>query len=172
MMRSQVTCHTSQVKVKGLVLFLTCVLCLAAGDLFAQSISSSELINNAKLYEGKVVTFEGEAIGDVMARGEYAWLNVNDGQNAIGIWMGKELAGEVSFTGSYKSRGDWLEITGIFNRACLEHGGDLDIHAQAIRKVRLGRAVSERLNTGKRNMVFILSGVLCAVWILKRLKLK
>jgi len=139
---------------------------------FAQPISSTELINNAKLYDGKIVTYEGEVIGDIMVRGDYAWINVNDGKNAIGIWMDKNLAKDILYTGSYKSKGDWLEITGVFQRACLQHGGDLDIHAQAIRKVRQGRQISEKLNMSKRNLAFVLLGVLCLVWILKQLKRK
>ena len=139
---------------------------------YAQSVSSTELINNAKVYDGKVVAYEGEVIGDIMVRGDYAWINVNDGQNAIGIWIEKSKTLDILYTGSYKSRGDWIEITGIFQRACLQHGGDLDIHAQAIRKVRPGRQAIERLNMSKRNLVFVLLGVLCLVWILKQLKLK
>ena len=139
---------------------------------YTQSVSSTELINNAKLYDGKIVTYEGEVIGDIMVRGEYAWVNVNDGQNAIGIWLDNNLTKDISYTGSYKSRGDLVEISGVFQRACLEHGGDLDIHAQAFRKVRQGRLIIERLNISKRNLVFVLLGVLCLVWILKLLKLK
>ena len=139
---------------------------------YVQSVSSIELINNAKLYDGKIVTYEGEVIGDMMVRGNYAWINVNDGQNAIGIWTDKNLAKDILYTGSYKSKGDWIEITGVFQRACLEHGGDLDIHAQAIRKVRQGRQIIEKLNMSKRNLVFLLLGVLCLVWILKQLKRK
>jgi len=148
------------------VLFLTHCFC------YAQSISSTELINNAKQHDGKTVAYEGEVIGDIMVRGDYVWINVNDGQNAIGIWMDKNLAKDISYAGSYKLKGDWLEITGIFQRACLQHGGDLDIHAQAIRKVRQGRQIIERLNISKRNLVFVLLGVLCLVWILKQLKLR
>ena len=144
---------------------------MCSSDL-AQSISSTELINNAKQHDGKTVVYEGEVIGDIMVRGEYAWINVNDGQNAIGIWIEKSLTKDILYTGSYKSKGDWLEITGVFQRACLQHGGDLDIHAQAIRKVRPGRQILERLNMSKRNLVFVLLGVLCLVWILKQLKLK
>ena len=107
-----------------------------------------------------------------MLRADYAWINVNDGQSAIGVWLDKSLTKEILYTGSYKSKGDWLEITGIFHRACLEHGGDLDIHAQAIRKIRPGRQILERLNLSKRNLVFVLLGVLCLVWILQQLKHK
>lgn len=140
--------------------------------LFAQPISSNELINNAKLYDGKVVAYEGEVIGDIMVRGNYAWVNVNDGQNAIGIWMDKHASSDIFYAGSHKSQGDWIEVAGIFHRSCPEHGGDLDIHAQTVRKVRPGEQITERLDINKRNWVLVLLGVLYLLWILKQLKLR
>ncbi|MFA4854711.1 MAG: DNA-binding protein [Candidatus Omnitrophota bacterium] len=133
---------------------------------FAQGLSSSELIKNAKQYDGKLVVYTGEVIGDVMFRGGNAWVNINDGNNALGIWMSASLAKEINYEGSYKSRGDSLEVTGIFHRACPEHGGDLDIHAQGLRKTANGRMVSERTNSDKRNLSLILGGALLLIWIL------
>ena len=160
--------HSSLFIVHGCLIFLLlpCVCC------FAQPISSTELINNAKQYDGKIVTYEGEVIGDIMKRGDYAWVNINDGSNAIGIWMSDSLVKTITYTGSYKSKGDVIEITGVFNRACPEHGGDLDIHAQTIRKTDAGRVILEKLNTGKRNWTVILVGVLGIVWILSLLTSK
>lgn len=158
-------------KVKSLLLF-TFTFLLLPFLCYAQSISSSELINNAKQYDGKPVAYEGEVIGDIMARGEYAWINVHDGQNAIGIWINKNLTKDILSTGSYKSKGDWVEIAGIFQRSCLEHGGDLDIHAQEINKIRPGRPTQEKLNLNKRNFVLVLLGILGLVWILTQLKRK
>jgi hypothetical protein len=139
---------------------------------YAQPVSSSELINNAKLYDGKTVVYSGEAIGDIMLRGDYAWANLNDGQNAIGIWLPKNLITDITYSGSYKSKGDWLEVTGTFQRACVLHGGDLDIHAQAIRKISSGRMRLERLDTAKRNIFLFLTGTLCLVLILRILKIR
>jgi hypothetical protein len=136
----------------------------------AQAISSTELINNAKQFDGKQVVYEGEVIGDVMLRGDYAWINVNDSNKAIGVWVKASLAKAISYTGSYKSKGDWIEVVGIFNRACPEHGGDLDIHAQSLRKISSGRYIQERLNPGKRDQAVVLLGILGFVWILTRLK--
>jgi hypothetical protein len=137
-------------------------------DCYAQQTSSTELINNAREYDGKSVVYVGEAVGDVMVRGDFAWVNINDGENAIGVWMSKELAGEIKFTGSYRNKGDRLEITGVFNRNCTQHGGDMDIHAQSIRKISSGWAVSEELDKTKRNYVFILIAVLCLVFLFVR----
>ncbi|MFH1413656.1 MAG: DNA-binding protein [Candidatus Omnitrophota bacterium] len=137
---------------------------------FAQSVSSSELINNAKEYDGSVVVYEGEVIGDIMRRGDFVWLNVNDGRSALGVWADRGLVKDIEFTGDYKSKGDWIEISGIFNRACPGHGGELDIHAQSIKKLSCGKIIKERLVIGKRNLVIILLGVICLVWILMLLK--
>ncbi len=137
---------------------------------YAQPLSSTELINKAKEYDGKSVVYAGEAIGDVMVRGNFAWVNVNDGENAVGVWMSKELAGEIKVTGSYHAKGDRLEITGVFQRNCVQHGGDMDIHAQGIRKISPGKLVKEQLHTGKRNFAFILLGILCLASIFARLR--
>ena len=148
----------------GLIIFLTHHYC------FAQPVSSTELIDNAKQFDGKLVTYEGEVIGDIMMRGNYAWINVNDGKNAIGIWIDASLVKDIAYTGSYKFIGDEVEVTGILHRACAEHGGDLDIHAQAIRKIESGRRIQQRLNLEKRNLVIVLLGILCLIWILSLLK--
>ena len=149
-------------------IILTLALVLSSAVCYAQPISSVELINRAKEYDGKIVVFSGEAIGDVMLRGDYAWANINDGDNAIGAWLPAELAKEIRLTGSYKQKGDRVEVTGVFHRACPEHGGDLDIHGQALRKISAGRLLNHRLNTGKRNMAVVLAGALCLILILVR----
>ena len=136
-------------------------------DCYAQpaSISSTELINNSRQYDGITVVFTGEVIGDVMLRGDFAWVNVNDGENAIGIWMSRELAGTIKFSGSYHSKGDQLEITGVFQRNCTQHGGDMEIHARDMRIISPGNTINEQLNITKRNVVYVILGVLFLVVI-------
>lgn len=105
---------------------------------YAQAVSSIELINNAKQYDGKTVTYQGEAIGDIMARGEHVWVNLNDGYTAIGVWVRKTDLKDVAYLGSYRAKGDIIKVNGRFNRGCPEHGGDLDIHAREIKKILPG----------------------------------
>ncbi len=152
------------------IVILIFAFCILHFNCYAQPISSTELINNAKQYNGKTVVYEGEAIGDVMRRGSYAWINLHDGKNAIGIWLHRDLTKEILFTGSYKTKGDWLEVTGVFQHACAEHGGDLDIHAQTVKKIKSGRNLEERLNLAKRNFAIVLLGILIIIWILTLLK--
>jgi hypothetical protein len=134
-----------------------------------QAVSSTELIEHAKELDGKEVVYEGEAIGEVMARKGGVWVNLHDGENAIGIWIDNNLLNPISYTGNYKARGDWLQIRGIFNRACKVHGADLDIHALNVIKLREGRIVKHRMVPQKQRLVFILSGVLLCLMILSLL---
>jgi len=139
---------------------------------FAQATSSSELIKNARFYDGQLVVYEGEVIGDLMRRADGVWVNLNDGPGAIGVWMSSFLARKINYAGNYKTRGDRLEVAGIFHRACLEHGGDLDIHAQGINVIAAGREVSEKLNLDKRNLAVILLGIIILLWISTLLRRK
>lgn len=159
--------------VHSILFFLYTACCLLPAICYAQqTISSAELIENAKQLDGKEVIYQGEAIGEVMIRGNYSWVNLHDGENAIGIWMPNNFLSLISFTGSYSSRGDWLEARGIFNRACAMHGGDLDIHATQLYKIRDGRQVKHRLVTEKQGLSIILSGVLLCLLILQLLSKK
>ncbi len=163
-------CRNTEHRMQTFVFCLvSCVLCLAF-DCYAQpvSVSSTELLNNARQYDANSVVYKGEVIGDVMVRGDFAWVNVNDGNNAIGVWLSRELADKIKFTGSYHNIGDRLEITGTFHRNCTQHGGDMDIHAQDMRIIQPGKAVSGELNTTKRNAVYILLAVLFILIIFVR----
>ncbi|MEK7313927.1 MAG: DNA-binding protein [Deltaproteobacteria bacterium] len=143
-----------------LFLMITIDYGLSTIDCYAQPlVSSVELIEKAKEIDGKEIVYEGEVIGEVMTRGEYSWVNLNDGLNAVGVWMGNDFLSLISFAGGYKYRGDWLQVRGVFNRACRQHGGDMDIHAQDIIKIRSGRAVKHRLVPEKKRIVLILAGV-------------
>jgi len=133
-------------------------------------VSSTDLINNAKQYDGKSVNYQGEVIGDVMVRGENAWININDKKNAIGIWLSSGLAKEISFTGSYKFKGDVIEVEGIFHKSCSLHGGDLDIHAKTIKLITKGYGIEEIIPSGKVNLVitfFIICLTLAVIYFIR-----
>lgn len=123
-------------------------------------VSSTELIENAKLYDGKDVVFQGEVIGDVMKRGDFSWVNINDGQNAIGVFFENSISCGITFTGDYDHRGDIVKVRGVFHRACLEHGGDMDIHAAGIVKLKDGNRVIHKVDRKKLQTILWLSIIL------------
>jgi hypothetical protein len=125
------------------------VLIILSYNCYAQEAGSLDLLNNAKAHDGKRVVYKGEVIGDIMARGDHVWLHVNDGTIAIGIWIPKNLIQNISYAGDYQIKGDIVEVVGAFHRSCLEHGGDLDIHAQTINIVSPGAIVTSPVNKKK-----------------------
>ncbi len=129
--------------------------------------NSLTLINNAYSLDGKQVTFEGEAIGDKMIRGNFAWINVEDKYNAFGIWLPKDMAGQIKITGNYKATGDYIKIKGIFYRACRQHGGDMDIHASSIEIIKAGEKKNIVINWWKLPFIIFFSLMILLLLILR-----
>lgn len=116
----------------------------------AEDITSiNNLIENAKEFDEQEVLIQGEAIGERMDRGNYSWININDGTNAIGIWMNKKDAEKVEFFGNYKNKGDKIKIYGTFHRACREHGGEADLHLSSIEITEKGNQIDEQISNNK-----------------------
>lgn len=126
-----------------------------------QPVTSTTLIESASELDGDTVSYSGEVIGDILYRGDYAWINVSDGANAIGIYIPASEAKKIEYVGRYRVVGDTVSLTGTFHRACAQHGGDLDIHADTIGIVRPGHTVEDEPSNG----LLFLAGVLflCAL---------
>jgi hypothetical protein len=129
--------------IKTTILTIGLLFCLGGGVLAADVIELNQLVENAEAIDGKTFTVIGEAIGESMERGDHAWVNINDGSNAMGIWIPLDDAKSIKVFGDYKHIGDQLQVTGVFNRACVEHGGDVDIHSTSIEVVTAGYATTE-----------------------------
>ena len=121
----------------ALLLLLVPAAALAQGD----ATDSNDLIDHAKDYDNQSVIFEGEVLGDILYRGEHAWLAVFDGSNTIGVYVTAEQAKQISVVGGYGKHGDTVRVEGVFHRACAEHGGDLDIHARSVAVLHTGERV-------------------------------
>lgn len=116
----------------------------------------NSLIENAKALDGKQVTVQGEAVGEGLARGEYCWVNIHDGTNAIGIWMTVAEAKRITCYGNYKYKGDTVTVTGVFRRACAEHGGESDIHCDKLEIAKPGHATDHHIALGKVTIAAVL----------------
>lgn len=143
------------------------LLCVCA---FAQPASIDELIVKSTQYDAKEVVIEGEAIGHLMRRGEFAWLNVSDGKISIGIWAKQELFRSVEHLGRYAVKGDQLRIRGIFHTRCVSHGGDTDIHAQTLAVVASGNEQHSVSNPKKKKILVVLIGIFACLYTIKILK--
>jgi len=126
-------------------------------------VNSASLVENANAWNGRIITFTGEAIGEAMDRGKMAWIHLNDdaymwknieegaqlgGYNGgHAVWVLTDLAKKIRFFGDFKHEGDVVKIVGTFNAACSQHGGDMDIHASTLENVRVGHSVHHIINT-------------------------
>lgn len=148
--------------IKTFIVLAFAVNCLILKAWAADIVEINSLIENISGYDGQQVTVEGEAIGEVLKRSEYAWVNINDGTNAIGIWLKSDDAKKIAYFGDYKHVGDTIRITGTFSRDCKEHGGDVDIHNSNIEIISKGYAVDEEIGHEK---VIAAAILFCAVLI-------
>ncbi|MEI7885160.1 MAG: DNA-binding protein [Clostridia bacterium] len=150
------------------VFILTLILfALLSIQLFAFNTTEiNQLIENAKTFDGKQVVVRGETIGEVMQRGNYSWVNINDGSNAIGIWMKNSDAQQITLFGNYKNIGDNVVVDGVFYRACPEHGGEADIHCATLKITKTGFPVTNPIPTIRGILVFVLFSALVIVFFI------
>lgn len=139
----------------GLILSLIIALAFNQGTARAADSAAPELVTSVDLIEhgseidGTPVTFEGEAIGEALERGRFAWVNIGDKKNAVGIWMTRSDARRIGRFGDYNNTGDFVRVVGRFHRACPQHGGDLDIHAQSVEVLSEGATLAHPVSAGK-----------------------
>lgn len=146
--------------------------------------ASGDLIEHPKTWDGQVIPFKGEAIGEAMIRGAYAWLHINDdayylknveegaalgGYNTgMAVWLPANLAREVTIFGDYKHEGDIVEVRGTFNAACAQHGGDMDIHATELRVMTPGHHAIDYVRLWKVALAIGLSLLAFVLWQAER----
>jgi hypothetical protein len=126
--------------------WLVCSAPVFASD--AAALSVPEAVARAAELDGRAMTFEGEAIGEALrADSGTVWVNVLGDGTAIGVWMPREMASQITRYGVYRQTGDTVRVTGILNRACDKHGGDLDVHATSLTVIETGKPRTEQVRS-------------------------
>jgi hypothetical protein len=113
------------------------------------AIPVSRLVEKAVSFDGSVVIIEGEIVGDMMKRGSHEWICILDNGTAIGVWADSASVYHEPIIGGYGARGDMVRVTGVFHRACSDHGADLDIHLRTIERLAPGVEMVHPVNTGR-----------------------
>lgn len=151
----------SRALISVLMIFCLCFSAYAAAD----QRTISDLIEDASVLDGAEVTIEGEVIGEALERGDYAWINVSDGTNAIGVWVMRSQITQIEYYGDYKHKGDTVRVIGVFRKACTEHGGDVDIHCTQIAIVENGYTVHKAISDSSMIAAGILLVVACTITV-------
>jgi hypothetical protein len=143
---------------------------------------SAALVEDARQWDGQLVRFSGEAIGEAMRRGDMAWIHLNDdayglapagtnpgpaGANSgIAVWVEAAMASQISSFGVYRRHGDLVEVTGTFHAACPQHGGDMDIHAASLRIIRPGYPTAHPIRPSRMIAAGILAALTLALFMI------
>jgi hypothetical protein len=91
------------------------------------------LTNAGQQIDGQTVTFEGEAIGDILnAGGETKWLLLQDGNASISVLISASDVERITYLGRYDQTGALIEVQGRFTENCDDHDGLTDVHATKI----------------------------------------
>ncbi len=139
---------------------------------FAAPVSSRDLLESGSKYQGQLIEYEGEVVGDLMQRGEYAWVPISDGLNTIGVWAPSSCAKKIKYIGSYRYRGDRVRVSGIFHDICRDHGGDLDIHAKRLDIIERGRRIFYPLELSRFVGVGILGLFALLLYLLNHFRMR
>jgi hypothetical protein len=112
-------------------------------------VSSTEVIACPDRFDGRVVLFAGEVVGDVLRRDGGAWVLLNDDAYALdagpldahgerlgantglSVWLDGDLADLADTPGDSRRRGDVLLVEGVLHRADPADGGGLTVRAFA-----------------------------------------
>ncbi len=113
-------------------------------------------------------------------RGADAWIHLNDdaymyknveegaalgGYNTgMPVWLASGLTQSIGTFGDYRHQGDVVKVTGIFNAACAQHGGDMDIHATTLEVVAPGRPAFDPVKPGKVLAAVVLTLIAAGIW--------
>ncbi len=184
--RKRFTAAVVLVIMAGALLALTTVALADGGD----RVSSEELIENSDYYDRRTVVYTGEVVGEVLRRGEYCWITVNDdfygqkpvreyqelkgGNTGMGVYCRSDMLEDVTMVGSYRTAGDVIKVTGVFYKASPQHGGDTMIEAEEVSVIQKGWRVKARRGYAGEVVALILLVIaalaLGAVWLSRRRK--
>lgn len=121
------------------------------------------LLRDGKRYDGMEIEVEGEAVGDVMPRGPFTWVNLRSPEDvALGIVLSPAQARLIRRTGDYTGAGDRIRAVGIFHRFAGRYGGETCLVAREVTVVRRGAATPHPVS-GKRVTVALCSTALAAI---------
>lgn len=152
------------------IMFTAILICLLARSVLAHAstVPIGDLIEKSIEYDNNLVEVTGEVIGDVMFRGNMAWVNIGDRTGVIGVWISSKQAEKIRFAGDYQHQGDTVKVTGIFKRDNEKQGGDLSIEGKMLETIKFGKAVHHSISYMKLGSGVILSFMALLLYGLKK----
>lgn len=124
-------------------------------------VSSNDLYDCPGSFNGRLVRYQGEAVGVALTRSAGAWVQLNDdvyadlrgplpahrdfrgGNAGVGVLVPRSLADEITVFGGPDTHGDLVEVVGVFHRVDPQTREVAVIRAGSGEIVRPGGAVTQ-----------------------------
>lgn len=144
-------------------------------------VSADELLNCPEAFDRRTVRYRGEAIGGLMARRDGTWVQVNDdvyaeagrvrirveyrGENVgLGVFLPDDLGDEITTVGGPQTRGDLVEVVGVFRRVDPATREVTVIRADSAEVVRPGEPLADPPR-GRRPLAAALLGLVAVAMV-------
>lgn len=147
-------------------------------------VSSAAINSCPDAFDGHLVVYVGEVVGDVLRRDGGSWVLVNDddyalevgplsghtqfaGSNSgLSVWLPDDQDDLVDEPGSARRRGDVIEVRGVVRRTDPADGGGLTIRALQTRVLVEAQYLANRVNRVQAGVaiVFVLLAAATVAW--------
>lgn len=147
-------------------------------------VSSAAINSCPDAFDGHVVVYVGEVVGDVLRRDGGSWVLVNDddyalevgplsghtqfaGSNSgLSVWLPDDQDDLVDEPGSARRRGDVIEVRGVVHRTDPDDGGGLTIRALQTRVLVEAQYLANRVHRVQAGVaiVFVLLAAAVVAW--------
>jgi hypothetical protein len=157
---------------------------LDAQQLPPVTVGSGDVLDCPQLFDGRRVVFTGEAVGQILGRGDRRWVQVNDdiyadeagplpahrfyagGNSGLGVSAAPEHLAEVRVLGGPRAHGDLVEVHGTFHRVDPASGEMAIIAAERIEVLRPGRPLEQAGLRDRQVVAYLLFvGAAGATWL-------
>lgn len=151
------------------------------------SVTSNRLYDCPELYDGERVRYRGEVVGAVLQRDDGAWVQLNDdvyaetlgplpahrdyrgGNAGVGVFVPHDLANQINWVGGPQTRGDVLEVTGVFNRVDLATAEVAIIRAETGTVAEVGEAFPDPVLADRSIVAVIVSVIAIGFTVAERI---
>ncbi len=141
------------------ILMLTFLFSLTVYAQF-QTITLKSLVDNPEEYDQKIVFLQAELIGEPLTTETGTWLNLGANDYNMGVFLKqKEILEKINYWGSYKEKGDIVQIKGIFYKNCPVHN-QRGVHLLNLKIVKAGKRIEHKADPDKKRFALI-SFIIC-----------
>lgn len=144
-------------------------------------VTADELLDCPETFDRRTVRYRGEVVGGLLDRADGVWAQVNDdayaldvgplpahrdyrgGNVGIGVLLPPDLAEQIGTVGGPRTRGDQVEVVGVFRRVDPATREVTVIRASDGALVRPGEVVADAAQPGRQGVAALLALAAAAI---------